>query len=361
MGALEYIDRNLILITSSLLIGLYSLDHLSSCHWPQIHAVTSKFFYLQHVVDVQGGSPIYDIHIDDIYFVTYWVVLLTFIRTALMQYAFIPVAKHLCNIHSRKAKLRFAEQSWSIFYYCGSFSLGFYLYYTSPYWKNFDHIYIGWPHDRMSSLYKKYYLVSIAFWLHQVLVLNIEVRRKDHYQMFGHHIITCALVIGSYYYYFTRIGCLILMIMDSVDIFLSTAKVLKYSGFSTLCDYVFFCFLCSWVMLRHGVYNYLFYHTWQSSFDLMSESRCIPGVDSQKRCWTPAVINTFLALLGGLQFLTCIWMYLILKVAARVIRGQSAEDVRSDEDDTDVESTNENSRVTTDSSVETLTEFDEKN
>lgn len=359
MGILTYIDGNLILITSKFLIGLYSLDYLSSWYSPRAHAVTTKFFHLQHVTDVEGGRPIYDIHIDDIYYVVYWVVVLTFVRSALMQYVFMPVAKNLCNIHSRKAKVRFAEQSWSIFYYCGSFSLGFYLYYYSPYWKNLDHIFIAWPHDRMSGLYKSYYLISIAFWLHQVLVLNIEVRRKDHYQMFSHHIITCALVISSYYYYYTRIGSLILMIMDSVDIFLSTAKVLKYSGFSTLCDYVFFCFLCSWVLLRHGVYNYLFYHTWKYASELMKDSRCVPGVE-QKRCWTPTVVNTFLCLLGGLQFLTCIWMYLILKVAAKVIRGQSAEDVRSDEDDTDVESTKDELRETTDSSVETLTEMDEK-
>ena len=37
--------------------------------------------------------------------------------------------------------------------------------------------------------------------------------------MFSHHIITCLLIIGSYYYYYFRIGHLILMIMDSVDIF----------------------------------------------------------------------------------------------------------------------------------------------
>ena len=44
-----------------------------------------------------------------------------------------------------------------------------------------------------------------------------------------------------------------------------------------------------------------------------------------------------MGLLGGLQIITCIWMYLILKVAYKVVTGSGAEDVRSDEDDTDIE------------------------
>lgn len=360
MGFLSYIDKNQIQISTKLLLGLYGLDYISSKYSPTIHSITSKFLHLQP--NTQYGSDFYDIDVSDSFCVAYWVVLLTFLRSTLMQCCFMPVAKRLCGIQSKKAKVRFAEQSWSVVYYCVSFALGFYLYYHSPYWNDLDHIFIGWPHDHMSPLLKKYYLVSIAFWLQQVLVLNIEERRKDHVQMFSHHIITCALVIGSYYYYFNRIGNLILIIMDSVDIFLSTAKVLKYSGFSRICDVMFLFFLVSWVILRHGVYNYLFYHSWKYSTILMKDSQCIPGLQ-QKRCWTPTIINTFLVLLGGLQFITCIWMYLILKVALKVIRGQSAEDVRSDADDTDVEeqTEQEDSREGTDSSVETITEMDEKN
>lgn len=255
-----------------------------------------------------------------------------------MSWCFHPCAKYLCKIHLRKAKVRFAEQSWSIFYYCFSFAVGLYLYRTSPYWENLDNIFSGWPHYRMSKLFKEYYLVSIAFWLQQVVVLNIEEHRKDHYQMFSHHIITIALVIGSYYYYFTRIGNLILMIMDSGDIFLSTAKVLKYSGFSHLCDYMFIWFLFTWIIFRHGVYNYLFYQAWTNAATLMKGSECIIGA-IQKRCWTPGIMNCFLGLLGALQVITCIWMYLILKVAAKVVMGHNADDVRSDADDTDDEKT----------------------
>lgn len=354
---IQFIDNNQIVISRNLLVFLYSLAFASARFFPKVHAVTDRFLHLQYLIDRRNGDAIYDIGAYDAYYVIHWVVLLTFLRAFFMTWCFDPCAKHLCNIHSKKAQTRFSEQSWSIAYYCCSFACGFYLYRTSPHWQNLDNIYIGWPHYRMTSLFKKYYLVSIAFWLQQVVVLNIEKRRKDHYQMFSHHIITCILVIGSYYYYFNRIGNLILMIMDSVDIFLSSAKVLKYAGFSVICDYMFVIFLISWIVLRHGVYNYLFYQAWTNSTTLMKDSKCVIG-HIQKRCWTPSVINSFLGLLGGLQIITCIWMYLILKVAHKVIMGHSAEDVRSDEDDTDDEEAKSDDSANTE---ETLTdEVDEK-
>jgi acyl-CoA-dependent ceramide synthase len=126
------------------------------------------------------------------------------------------------------------------------------------------------------------------------------------------------------------------MIMDSVDIFLAAAKLLKYSGYNNACDYMFVFFMVSWVVLRHGLYNYLFYQSWHNASSLMSNSECIPG-QFQKRCWTPTILNSFFFLLGGLQVITMIWMYLISKVAYKVILGKGAEDVRSDEDDLDYE------------------------
>lgn len=139
-------------------------------------------------------------------------------------------------------------------------------------------------------------------------------------------------MVGSYNYYYFRIGHIILMIMDSVDILFSGAKILRYLGYSKLCDLMFFCFLMSWIILRHGLYNYLYYHAWTKASSLMPDAKCIPGV-LQRRCWTNTVINTFLGLLGGLQIITIVWMYLIAKVAYRVVTGQGAEDVRSDESD----------------------------
>ncbi|CAD1811073.1 TLC domain family protein [Candida parapsilosis] len=337
------VERNQIPLSRNLMILLYTLNMLSSN--ANIINFTSKFLHLQNQVGYNSqGKPIYDIHIDDIYFVINWVITVTFLRSFLMKYCFGPFAAKFCSIHSRKAKIRFAEQSWSFVYYSISFMYGVYLYLDAPYYNNLDQIYINWPNFVMDARFKSYYLISMAFWLQQIFVLHVEKPRKDHYQMFSHHIITCCLIIGSYYYYYFRIGHLILMIMDSVDIFLAAAKMLKYAGRLVACDAMFVLFLVSWIALRHGVYNYIFYHAWHKSVHLMQDGECMVG-SVQKRCWTPTVINTFMGLLGGLQIITCIWMYLISKVAYKVVIGVGAEDVRSDEDDTDFEKEGEEDKT----------------
>lgn len=88
----------------------------------------------------------------------------------------------------------------------------------------------GWVHDLLLTLWKDwprlaigpamklYYLSQTAFWIQQIFVINIEERRKDHWQMFAHHIITVGLLVFSYGYRQLRTGNAILVLMDIVDL-----------------------------------------------------------------------------------------------------------------------------------------------
>jgi len=96
-----------------------------------------------------------------------------------------------------------------------------YLLYNSPYWFNMEEFWTDYPVHEVSGLFKWYYLAQFAFCLQQIFVLNIEEWRKDHWQMFAHHIITCALVSASYTHHLTRVGHAILCVMDVIDIMLS--------------------------------------------------------------------------------------------------------------------------------------------
>jgi acyl-CoA-dependent ceramide synthase len=54
-------------------------------------------------------------------------------------------------------------------------------------------------------------------------------------------------------------------------------------------------------------------------------------------CWNPMIRYSFLALLLALQGIICLWFAMIVKVVYKVISGQSADDVRSDDDGEDEE------------------------
>jgi acyl-CoA-dependent ceramide synthase len=95
-----------------------------------------------------------------------------------------------------------------------------YIMYHSEYWFNVHGMWKGWPFREITGLSKFYYLVQWGFWIQQIVVVHIEEKRKDYAQMFTHHIFTCALLFLSYGYYHTRVGIVILCIMDIVDIVL---------------------------------------------------------------------------------------------------------------------------------------------
>ena len=93
-------------------------------------------------------------------------------------------------------------------------------------WENYPHIPLAGP-------LKFYYLTQSAFYLHQILILNAEARRKDHWQMMTHHVITVVLMLGSYFYNYTRIGCLIMMLMDLCDIYLPVSLLMSLVSYSS--------------------------------------------------------------------------------------------------------------------------------
>ena len=76
----------------------------------------------------------------------------------------------------------------------------------------------SWPNRTIDGLLKWYYLVQFAFWLQQIFIVNIEERRKDHHQMLTHHIITSVLVFASYGHHVTRVGNVVMCLMDVVDV-----------------------------------------------------------------------------------------------------------------------------------------------
>src|SRR5438046_822222 len=108
-----------------------------------------------------------------------------------------------------------------------------YLWYHSSYWLDFKEIWRDWPSRDISGTFKWYCLMQLSFWLQQILVINIEERRKDHYQMLTHHIITSTLLFSAYVYSFYNVANVVLCIMDIVDFLLPVRKPSQISPENT--------------------------------------------------------------------------------------------------------------------------------
>ncbi|KAI0026964.1 longevity assurance proteins LAG1/LAC1 [Vararia minispora EC-137] len=225
--------------------------------------------------------------------------------------------------HIKHGVMRFAEQGWVFVYYLAQWSYGLYIYSNLP-----SDSWTGYPHIPLAAPVKLYYLWEIAFYCHSVLTLNAEARRKDHWQMFTHHVITIALMILSYAYNFTRVGCFIMFIMDSCDLILPFAKMLRYLGYQTACDIAFVVFMLTWLYTRH----YLFILVILSTYLQAPKAIAFDWQPERGHYFTSEVHIGFLALMIPLEILQIIWCFLIFSMAWRVVTGQGADDPRSDDE-----------------------------
>jgi acyl-CoA-dependent ceramide synthase len=338
------------------LLALLFLAHLFI---PKARAHTHKFFQLSYFNPDSGK---YATGSDDVFIVMFCIVLFTGLRAATMEYLFEPLAK-LNGISKRKDMTRFAEQAWTIVYYTIFWSLGLYIYCNSPHYLNMRELWTEWPNREMNGMMKGYMLIQWAFYLQLMIVINIEDRRKDHWQMFSHHVITAGLIWACYSYNHTRVGNLILVLMDNGDILLPLAKCLKYCGFSTVCDVLFGIFMVSWVLCRHIGFNLVCWSVYAHTPHIM-ETGCFQGSDKNRTgpfdtppglgwlvepffsstgtvCYNETLKWAFLTPLLVLQAITIVWFAMILRVAIRVISGTGAEDTRSDDEEVDGEQEDE--------------------
>lgn len=147
------------------------------------------------------------------------------------------------------------------------------------------------------------------------------------------------------------------------------AKCLKYLGHSTACDFMFVVFMVSWFIARHVLYLTVCYSVYAHTPEIMPYG-CFTGSQGNLSgpftpptadslygkavylleplwnpdglvCYDDTVKWGFLSMLLFLQALTIMWFSLIIRVAVRVLKGEGADDTRSDDegcgDDIDAE------------------------
>lgn len=141
-------------------------------------------------------------------------------------------------------------------------------------------------------------------------------------------------------------------------------------GYSTLCDIAFGVFVIAWLITRHVLYLIVCWSIYKdapvdmvpgcyftpghpttpndSLFIPMSNTAAFEANGGKKIwdnllraytdrngpiCWNPDLRYYFLGLLMFLQVLCCIWFGMVMKVVYRVLSGNGADDVRSDDED----------------------------
>ncbi|KAH8425493.1 sphingosine N-acyltransferase lag1 [Aspergillus melleus] len=286
----------------------------------------------------------------DIIFVSFYTIVFTFTRELLIS-SLLPLLAERAGIASPSKQARFSEQLYTALYTFVSTLLGMYLLIDTGILSllftptlqslpsaimnmrlNTEIMYQDYPHLTHSLLFKAYYLLQASFWAQQmlVLVLGLEVPRRDFKELVMHHFVTVGLIALSWRFHFTYLGLLVFVTHDGSDFFLATSKLLNYLNNPLQIPY-FILFTLVWIQTRHvtnlrALYSLLTDFQTTGPWGLNWERQ-------EYKCRISQVI-TFV-LLAALQGLNLVWLSWILRTGWRFLSsgGEVIRDDREGDED----------------------------
>lgn len=224
------------------------------------------------------------------------------------------------RIQDRPANSRkFSEASWRFGFYLIIFSAGLISLIHTPWFWDHRECWSGYPAQAVTEAQYWYYLVELSFYLSLLLCVSVDIKRKDFQEQIIHHIATIFLIAFSYCANYVRVGTLVMLVHDSSDFLLESAKMFNYAGWRKTCDALFVVFAAVFLVTRLVVFPCrIVYTAVVDSLDVFSP---YPGY------------YFFNGLLLVLQALHIFWAWLILRMVHKfVFLGKVERDERSDDE-----------------------------
>ncbi|KZS97939.1 longevity assurance proteins LAG1/LAC1 [Sistotremastrum niveocremeum HHB9708] len=296
----------------------------------------SVLFISHKIPGTPTEKPLYQKGYNDIPFVLYYIIMWSFVRQVLVLYIFRPFAQWW-GIPDGKLD-RYGEQGYALLYFGFSGSWGLKIMSELPTWYyNTKAFWIGYPHWEMIAELKWFYLLQMAYWMQQLLVLalRLEKPRKDYNELVIHHIVTLWLVCWSYLVNLTYIGNAIFVSMDIPDAFLAITKLLNYMQLENFKNVMFVIFIFE-SYFRHWLNLLMIKSVWDE-FHLMPETskQWNPPTGAWMVWWMQYQVLVPIVLL---QLVQLFWYFLIWRILYRaVFQSTLVDDERSDDEDEPVE------------------------
>ncbi|XP_029285626.1 LOW QUALITY PROTEIN: ceramide synthase 4a [Cottoperca gobio] len=214
---------------------------------------------------------------------------------------------------------KFSEASWRFVFYVASFTAGLGSLFDTPWLWDHRECWRGYPKQPVAEAHYCYYVLEMGFYLSLLLCVSVDVKRKDFREQVIHHIATIFLIAFSYCANFVRVGTLVMLVHDSSDFLLESAKMFHYAGWRGQCDSLFVVFALVFLLTRLVVFPGRVVHA--------------TLVVSQEFFQPFFGYYFFNALLLVLQALHIFWAYLILRMVYKfMFLGKLERDERSDEE-----------------------------
>ncbi|KTG01968.1 hypothetical protein cypCar_00030603, partial [Cyprinus carpio] len=218
---------------------------------------------------------------------------------------------------------KFREASWRMVFYLAAFIGGIIALYDKPWFYNLREVWDGYPRQSVLESQYWYYILEMSFYLSLVLRITLDVKRKDFKEQIIHHWATLTLLAFSWCGNYIRVGTLVMLIHDSSDILLESAKIFNYAKWESTCNGIFVVFAAVFIVTRLIIFPFWIIHcTW------------VYPPDYYPPFFGYYFFNFMLVILLMLHIF---WAYLILRMVKMFLFGSLTKDERSDNEEDEEE------------------------
>ncbi|CAD6187242.1 unnamed protein product [Caenorhabditis auriculariae] len=246
---------------------------------------------------------------------------LTGLRVIFDNFIFVPLAFFLqktaaetrVELMEREKKFRrMSECMFRCMYYALAFLYGICVISQQEYAYDLKECWRNWPLHPVPQTLAWYYMTQGGFYISLIISMTwLDAARSDHYQMLAHHFITLSLITISWSMNMVRVGSLVLLSHDAVDILIDLAKIFRYAGNEKALMYTFICVLVVWVLTRLVYYPFWVLNSvWFDAPSLIQADYSWLNVTE-----LPVVPRIIMVLLSLLLVLHIFWTYILFKVA----------------------------------------------
>uniref|UniRef100_A0A8D2ZV18 Ceramide synthase 4b n=1 Tax=Scophthalmus maximus TaxID=52904 RepID=A0A8D2ZV18_SCOMX len=156
---------------------------------------------------------------------------------------------------------KFGEAAWRFVFYLGAFVAGLACLIDRPWFWDHRECWRQYPLQPMERAHYWYYMLELGFYSSLLLRISVDIKRKDFKEQVIHHLATIFLLSFSYCANYIRVGTLVMLLHDSSDILLESAKMFNYgTGWRKTCDAVFVVFAVVFLVTRLPFVGFYFFN-----------------------------------------------------------------------------------------------------
>ena len=110
---------------------------------------------------------------------------------------------------------KFQESLWRFAFYLIMWIYGLNVLYDKSWFWETKNCWIDYPKQYVTEDIYWYYTIELGFYFSLLVTQFFDIKRKDFFQMFLHHVVTISLIMFSYMANFVRVGTLVLVVHDA--------------------------------------------------------------------------------------------------------------------------------------------------